>query len=371
MFDRPSYHITANVTVTTGTLSATNLPMELTTTDTDQWNLVVMTGIGAAIHAIFYPSPSLTGRHSPSHRCRFQPDTSIIHHWIGKRSDSQRSIRLLLARGSCGCGSSGRECGRVGYNHPAKVSIHNWPTQNHSTKLNLHHQDTEHYKHHIRLLRQCCPVKSSPLCIKHGLTYPHQHRLLHLVSHTAPALLLKRRRACRFILNRNKCTCRHILIVTALFTVPTNHLIVTQATLSSPMSESDKLTTPFTVMSSGTATQTKVILDESVLTACFAHSMLMQTGAVQANLLTGETLSLTGVTFTSYSSLGNGGALLVLSSALTTLKPATLPTSKAATHTHPNGAKHANCGLLQLPAKPSRTLSSLPARRTRSLSMLL
>ncbi|KAK2942622.1 hypothetical protein BLNAU_22473 [Blattamonas nauphoetae] len=84
--------------------------------------------------------------------------------------------------------------------------------------------------------------------------------------------------------------------------------------------------------------------------------------AIKAVLNTGQTLSLTGVTFTSCSSLGNGGALLVLttgngnklylssstlstiirSSALTTLKPASLPITKAATHTHPNGAKHAN-----------------------------
>ncbi|KAK2954164.1 hypothetical protein BLNAU_10818 [Blattamonas nauphoetae] len=327
MFDRPSYHITANVTVTTGTLSATNLPMELTTTDTDQWNLVVMTvgsiEISSCVNARFV--------------CFSRGGVVAVGVLDGNVDASGTTIQP----------KSASTTGPLKITAPSSIST--------TKTLSITSITFDFY------------VNAAPP--------PSQER-----------------RACRFILNRNKCTCRHILIVTALFTVPTNHLIVTQATLSSPMSESDKLTTPFTVMSSGTATQTKVILDESVLTACFAHSMLMQTGgslplntctfssittsdegaAVQANLLTGETLSLTGVTFTSYSSLGNGGALLVLSSALTTLKPATLPTSKAATHTHPNGAKHANCGLLQLPCQTiTHTLLSPNSKNSFTLDVAL
>ncbi|KAK2950908.1 hypothetical protein BLNAU_14210 [Blattamonas nauphoetae] len=231
---------------------------------------------------------------------------------------------------------------------------------------------------------------------------------------------------------------------TALFTVPANNLIVTQATLSSLLLGNKKMTTPFAIVSGGTATLTKVNLDGSVLADDFAHSMLKQTGgklilnncafnsitttdegaAIKANLGTGVTLSLTAVAFTSCKSTGsskNGGALhvtvsggsftttapitfttcsttgkgsklylssstlstIISSSALTTLKP-TLPTTKAdtdailndfygyesassegsllywwyphtiteqSTHTHPNGADHAKCGLLQLPCQ--------------------
>ncbi|KAK2949812.1 hypothetical protein BLNAU_15207 [Blattamonas nauphoetae] len=117
------------------------------------------------------------------------------------------------------------------------------------------------------------------------------------------------RRVCRFNLSYDNSPFRHILIVTALFTVPANNLIVTQATISSPLLESDTMITPFAIVSGGTAKQTNVVLDGHADTdRRFTKSELMhiqldhylrRRAAVQANLLTGETLSPTGVTFTS------------------------------------------------------------------------
>ncbi|KAK2951521.1 hypothetical protein BLNAU_13543 [Blattamonas nauphoetae] len=118
---------------------------------------------------------------------------------------------------------------------------------------------------------------------------------------------------------------------TALFTVPANNLVVTQATLSSPLLGNAQMTTPFVVVSGGTVSLTNIILDGSVLATTFAHSMLKQTAgslilntcafnsistsdegaAIKASLNAGQILSLTGVTFTSCSSLRNGGALHV------------------------------------------------------------
>ncbi|KAK2944573.1 hypothetical protein BLNAU_20527 [Blattamonas nauphoetae] len=154
------------------------------------------------------------------------------------------------------------------------------------------------------------------------------------------------RRVCRFNLSYDNSPFRHILIVTALFTVPANNLIVTQATISSPLLESDTMITPFAIVSGGTAKQTNVVLDGSVLAARFAHSMLIQTGG---------SLSLNSCTFNSITTSDEGAAVQAnlltgetLSSALTILKPAPLPTTKAATHTHTNGAFDIPSGTLTL-----------------------
>ncbi|KAK2939928.1 hypothetical protein BLNAU_25162 [Blattamonas nauphoetae] len=140
------------------------------------------------------------------------------------------------------------------------------------------------------------------------------------------------RRVCRFNLSYDNSPFRHILIVTALFTVPANNLIVTQATISSPLLESDTMITPFAIVSGGTAKQTNVVLDGGVLAARFAHSMLIQTGG---------SLSLNSCTFNSITTSDEGQRSKLISSRLIRTddsQASTLPTTKAATHTHTNGA---------------------------------
>ncbi|KAK2945208.1 hypothetical protein BLNAU_19848 [Blattamonas nauphoetae] len=318
----------------------------------------IQLGHRAAIHAIFQPSFI--------HHLHLFTEGGAGH-YLCKRSDSQRSIRLLLARGAySGVYIAGYHVcvvamGVLYGNVYASNPLLSVKVTDSLTITNVAFSDSSLLTAPTLLsvvsggtvtanslsLLSLSSVNISYISLNAATTAQVNvgsitFNVLSAQTRSRPTSISpsQERRVCRFNLSYDNSPFRHILIVTALFTVPANNLIVTQATISSPLLESDTMITPFAIVSGGTAKQTNVVLDGSVLAARFAHSMLIQTGG---------SLSLNSCTFNSITTSDEGQR----SSALTILKPAPLPTTKAATHTHTNGAFDIPSGTLTLKRRDS------------------